>query len=82
MELDLVDTVAPAVVGPQPRRVLVGLEAPPDRVAAREDPELLRPFARPPRSLALEPRGERTVLGEQVVREQRGDLVEDRVRWR
>jgi hypothetical protein len=79
VELDLVDAMAVAVERLQLRRVLVGLEAPADRVAAPCRPHLDRPLARPPGALALERLDERRVVGEEVAALQRRDLVGDLV---
>ena len=79
VELDLVDAVAVAVERLQPRRVLVGLEAPADRVRAPGGADLARALARPAGALALERLDERDVVLEQIAVSQRRDLVGDLV---
>jgi hypothetical protein len=79
VELDLVDAVAVAVEGLQLRRVLVGLEAPADRVAAPGRADLRSAAARPPGTLAVERLDKREVVLEQVAALQRRGLVGDLV---
>jgi hypothetical protein len=54
VELDLVDPVAEAVVGPQPRRMLVRLARPLERLAGEELSERRRLLGGPAGALALE----------------------------
>ncbi len=79
VKLHLVDAVPIAVEGLQARRVLVGLEAPADRVAAPRRADLVRAAERPTGALALERLDERKVVGEQVAALQRWGLVGDLV---
>ena len=77
IELDLVDTVAEAIVGDQPRLVALGPAAVGDRrLAAGHDPGLAHRFQAPTAALALERLAQRQVALQQVNRLERRRLVE------
>jgi hypothetical protein len=79
VELDLVDAVAEAVVRLQLGRVVVRLEAPPDRLAAGDLADQLGLGAGPAAAFALERLDQRAVLGEEIQPLERGRLVGHRV---
>src|SRR5690348_425859 len=76
MELDLVDSIAEAVVRPQPRRVLIGLESPADDLpAGRPASKLGHLRLGPPRALTPQPFREGEIQSERVVVAKRRRLV-------
>ena len=75
MKLDLVDPMAVAVVRAQPRRVLVGLKAPADGVAAPRGADLAAALERPAAALARQRLDERDVVVEEVASFERRRLV-------
>ena len=82
MELDLVDSVPEAVVGAQPRRLLVREAAPLERFGGKKGAERSRSLRGPPGALALEGFDERPVLEEEVVADERRRLIRSPVAGR
>ena len=76
VELDLVDPIAEAIVGAQPRRVFVRLPTPLERLARQQRAERGHTLSRPTRAVAVESLRERAVLEEEVVPDERRRLVQ------
>src|SRR5439155_991102 len=77
MELHLIDAVAEAVVRVQLRRILIGLEAPADRLLGPgQVPEIGDQVLRPRGALSLHRLAQRPVGFEEVVVDERGRLVQ------